>query len=61
MTELHSIVAVVVGSIVAMGALLVLATMMEQWMKRDPLAPRPSGEGQAALVGGPVLSDVLSD
>ncbi len=40
MTDIDSIIAVVIGSIIAMGGLLALATMMEQWMKRDPLADR---------------------
>ena len=53
MTDLDSIIAVTVGSIIAMGALLALATMMEQWMKRDPLADRAEG----ALVAVPVAAD----
>jgi hypothetical protein len=40
MTDVNSIIAVVAGSITAMGGLLVAATMMEQWMKHDPLGPR---------------------
>ncbi|WP_255354499.1 hypothetical protein [Angustibacter sp. Root456] len=40
MTDIDSIFAVVIGSIIAMGGLLALATMMEQWMKRDPIADR---------------------
>jgi hypothetical protein len=38
MTDMHSIVAVVVGSFFAMGGLLAMATMMEQWMNREPIA-----------------------
>jgi hypothetical protein len=44
---MDSIIAVVAGSITAMGGLLVVATMMEQWMKRDPLAA--SSDVQPAL------------
>lgn len=40
MSDIDSILAVVIGSIIAMGGLLALATMMEQWMKRDPLTDR---------------------
>jgi hypothetical protein len=54
MTDLNSILAVVIGSIIAMGGLLALATMMEQWMKRDPLADR----ADAALAAGPAASDL---
>ncbi len=57
MTEMDSIIAVVIGSILAMGALLAMATMMEQWMKRDPLADRALVEGQPALVAVPVAAD----
>ena len=53
MTDFDSIIAVTVGSLIAMGALLALATMMEQWMKRDPLADR----AEAALVAVPVAAD----
>lgn len=54
MTDIDSILAVVIGSIIAMGGLLALATMMEQWMKRDPLGDR----ADAALAAGPSASDL---
>lgn len=62
MTDLNSIIAVVIGSIIAMGGLLALATMMEQWMKRDPLADRAepalAAVPTAATAAGPAVSDL---
>jgi predicted tellurium resistance membrane protein TerC len=57
MTDLNSIIAVVIGSLIAMGGLLALATMMEQWMKRDPLADRTEPGLLAAAAGGPTVVD----
>ena len=61
MTGMDSIVATVIGSILAMGGLLVVATMMEQWMKSDPLAQRGAVEGQSAVVSTTVSDFAVGD
>lgn len=62
MTDFNSIIAVVIGSIIAMGGLLALATMMEQWMKRDPLGDRAeptlAAVPTAATASGPAIADL---